>query len=83
MISCMDNQAAVSNFLNEATLMKAKLIDERLETSQLAWWNNYHTKTRAYIEGDGRAAENGVFNTKFFQLGQIWKLRNWMVQVED
>lgn len=66
MISCMDNQAAVSNFLNEATLMKAKLIDERLETSQLAWWNNYHTKTRAYIEGDGRAAENGVFNTKFF-----------------
>lgn len=83
MISCMENQAAVSHLLNEATLMKAKLIDERLETSQLAWWKNYHTKTRAYIEGDGRASENGVFNIKFFQLGQIWKLCNWMVQVKD
>lgn len=63
MISCMDNQAAVSHFRNEATLMKATLIDERLETSELAWSNNYDTKTRAYIKGDGRLVENGVFTT--------------------
>ena len=84
MILWMDNQAAISQFLSEATSIKAKHIDVRLNfirsnmVKQIIATRYVHTsKMMADLQAK-------AFPTpRFLQLRDLWQLRDRTMQVED
>ena len=75
MILSRDNQAAINQFLNEATSIKAKNIDVQLEFVRATWQPNQRTKVRAYIENNGRLAHKGVSDTKISSAKGVMAVR--------
>nr|CCA27148.1 AlNc14C466G11804 [Albugo laibachii Nc14] len=84
MISWMDNQAAINQFLNEATSTKAKHIDVRLK--HVRQYTDKGIIALTYVHTSKMLADLHIkaFSTpRFLQLRQLWQLRNWTLQVED
>ena len=84
MILWMDNQAAISQFFNEATSIKAKHIDVRLKFVRANMVRKIIAPRYAHTSKTMAKLQTKAFPTpRFLQLRELWQLRDRTVQVED